>query len=483
MLDWEKLLSRELLTKRAEMPASWAQYEVDEFERGRNDVMNSAVFRTLQEKTQAFPAAGGKSLHTRLTHSLEVSAIGDRMGKMVGLSEKGREVFGEKAEEYARSFSSILSTAGLLHDLGNPPFGHFGESSIGFVLETMCKEDGIRYKGRHLNEVLNPQMVSDLTHFEGNAQALRLVLKTMRNPSPDNLNMTYAVINTLVKYPVSSLEARKDSRDNRIHKFSCFLAEERTLKKIREAAGLTGCTRHPLTFLLEAADDISYLVSDIADAIACDALNILEVRDFFGKELKRIPDFGPEEEEMQKMAVKDLYNHLNDSLEKARTPEDVRNVYRTWLDYVRNWLVYASVHSFFEHYDVIMDGTYAGELLMDSWYYYGVRILKKLVSQFVYDEDRRAAADIAAYNRLNGLLRMFVPAVLLWTAEDEVYTLDPVQAAYIRILPEKLKREYEAEKTNDKAFNLYLRILMVTDFISGLTDVQAAEIYRELEGK
>jgi len=483
MLDWEKLLSRELLTKRAETPASWAQYEVDEFERGRNDVMNSAVFRALQEKTQAFNAAGGKNLHTRLTHSLEVSAIGDRMGQMVGLSEKGRAVFGEKAEEYARAFSSILSTAGLLHDLGNPPFGHFGESSMGYVLGSMCREDGVSYKGRRLNEVLDPQMVSDLTHFEGNAEALRLVLKTGLNPCPDNPNVTYAVINTLVKYPVSSLEARKDSRDNRIHKFSCFLAEERTLKKIREAAGLTGCERYPLTFLLEAADDISYLVSDIADAIASDALNILEVKDFFGKELKRIPDFGPEKDEMQKMAVADLYNRLNEGLAKATAQEAIQNTYREWLDYVRNWLVYAAVHSFFEHYDAIMDGTYAGELLIDSWYYYGVRILKKLVSQFVYDEDRRAVADIAAYNRMNGLLRMFVPAVLLWTAEDEVYTLDPVQAAYIRILPEKLKREYEAEKTNDKARNLYLRILMVTDFISGLTDAEAEDLYRELRGK
>jgi len=482
MLNWEKLLSKECLTERAEEPGSWAQYAVDGFEQSRNDVMNSEVFRRLQEKTQAVSGAEGKSLHTRLTHSLEVAAIGDRFGKMIGLSEKGRALFGDRAEEYARSFSAILSTAGLLHDIGNPPFGHFGESSIGFVLQKMIREDGLSYKGRRLGDILSSQMMSDLTRFEGNAQTIRLLLKTRLNPCPDNANVPYAVINTLVKYPVASPEARSESRDSRIHKYSYFFAEERKVRAIREDAGLTGCERFPLTFLLEAADDISYLVSDIADPISGDVLSIQAARDFFAKELKRIPDFGPEEDEMQKMAVSDLYNKLAGLLDRADGAEGMRNAYRTWLDYLRNWLIYAAVHSFFEHYDAIMDGSYSGELLTDSWYYYGVRILRKLVKQLVNDADFKPASDIAGYAVVSELLRMFVPAALLFSAEDEVYQLDPVQAACIRILPEKLKTEYSAEKTGELAIDLYLRILMVTDFISGLTDNEVKDLCRTLKG-
>ena len=235
-MDWERLLTSKTQIPRETGPSSWAAYPVDDFEKDYREIISSEMFRNLQNKTQLFPLVRGGAFRTRLTHSLEVSSISRQLGAMIACNQKTEKNgvdFGDKTELYARRFSGILSAAGLLHDLGNPPFGHFGESSIGDWFRRSFERDTFTFFEKPVREVLTEQMKQDLTNFEGNAQALRFLLKAARCPGRGEINVTFATINTLVKYPVASTQSDRKSSDVRVHKFGYFLADKEKFEDIR----------------------------------------------------------------------------------------------------------------------------------------------------------------------------------------------------------------------------------------------------------
>lgn len=360
-MDWEKLLTPKTQIPRETGPSSWEAYPVDAFEKDYREIISNEMFRNLQNKTQLFPLARGGAVRTRLTHSLEVSSICRQLGTMVACNkktEKNGVDFGEKTELYALRFSSVLSAAGLLHDLGNPPFGHFGESSIGDWFRRAFERDTFTFFGKPVGEVLSEQMKQDLMNFEGNAQALRLLLKAARRPGHGDINVTYATINTLVKYPVASTQRNKKSSDVRLHKFGYFLADQKGFNEIRQEAGIEGYARYPLTYLLEAADDIAYLVSDMEDSVRKKLFSVDTVAAIFEKELSAIPEFGSEFHELSRMATEEILNNLKKRLKGKVEEESRRYAFLGWLEYVKNWLIYASAFAFFKNYEKIMDGTY-----------------------------------------------------------------------------------------------------------------------------
>ena len=236
----------------------------NEFQKDYHRIICSASFRRLQDKTQVFPLDNSDFVRTRLTHSLKVASFAKSLGQTAFqyLIDNNRDE--ELTPEIKEKVCSILECAGLLHDIGNPPFGHFGEDSIRNWFKTNLSKT--EYKGTSVENNLNEQMKNDLYHFEGNAQALRLLTKLHYLVDENGMHLTYALLNTLIKYPVSSCEINKKSGNIKDKKMGYYFAEQELFEDITESTGAINC-RYPLTYLLEAADDIAYHTADIEDAV------------------------------------------------------------------------------------------------------------------------------------------------------------------------------------------------------------------------
>ncbi len=286
-MEWSKLLSTRKLYIEEKEPKEFSDYPINEFEKDYNKIVSSAAFRRLQDKTQVFPLDKSDFIRTRLTHSIEVSTIARQLGIMF---TKNRTKYCPKLElEESENIASVLLCAGLLHDLGNPPFGHFGEAVIGEWFENnlgkilyRCTENDKDENKQTLKDILSPQMCSDLEHFEGNAQAFRILAKAKKS---SDINISEAVMSTLVKYPTDSLSFESKSENVNIHKPGYFLAEKEIFFEIAENVG-TLCKngqvcRHPLAYLLEAADDIAYATADLEDAFKKKLFTMQQFIDFY----------------------------------------------------------------------------------------------------------------------------------------------------------------------------------------------------------
>lgn len=254
-MKWDKLLSAERNRRSSSAKAGRSTDLRSEFEKDYHRIIGSASFRRLQDKTQVFPLDKSDFIRTRLTHSLEVSSFAKSLGQNIAeniLTYKRDSGFTPRMKE---DICNILQCAGLIHDIGNPPFGHFGEMAIREWFRKNLTR--LRFQGQPVEEVLTPQMREDLYHFEGNAQALRLVTKLHYLVDEQGMNLTYALLGTIIKYPVSSVEINPDSGDIKDKKLGYYYADRDIFEAVQEATGTNG-KRHPLTFILEAADDIAY---------------------------------------------------------------------------------------------------------------------------------------------------------------------------------------------------------------------------------
>ena len=247
-----------------------------EFQRDYDRLIFSAPFRRLQNKTQVFPLPGSIFVHNRLTHSLEVSCVGRSLGNDVAKAILARRP--ELQDSYLPEIGSIVSAACLAHDLGNPPFGHSGERAI----STFFSEGkGLALKEKQPDgEQLTPAQWEDLTHFEGNANAFRLLTHQFEGRRKGGFVLTYSTLASIVKYPFSSSLAGQKS------KFGFFTTEEESFRRIAEELGMKQLNgsplkyaRHPLVYLVEAADDICYQMMDIEDAHKLKILTTQETQD------------------------------------------------------------------------------------------------------------------------------------------------------------------------------------------------------------
>lgn len=265
-MEWKKLLCDERIRSYRKTGSNDLR---SEYEKDYHRIIGSASFRRLQDKTQVFPLDNSDFIRTRLTHSMEVSSFGKSLGQNIGqrILKDGKDA--GFLPEYQGYICDILQCAGLLHDIGNPPFGHFGETAIRdwfqrYLPEKMVQLPGME-KPKPINEILNPQMQQDFYHFEGNTQALRLVTKLHYLVDENGMNLTKALLGTIIKYPGSSLEIKKTSHI-RNKKMGYYYAERELFRDLQESLGTNG-NRHPLAFVLEAADDIAYKTADIEDAV------------------------------------------------------------------------------------------------------------------------------------------------------------------------------------------------------------------------
>lgn len=238
-MDWKKLLSSQTQVEKEKEPEYFKKYPISDLEKDYKAIISSSAFRRLQDKTQVFPLDKSDFVRTRLTHSMEVSTIARQLGIMITrTTERQKQEFKDNLNDESEKIPSILSCAGLLHDLGNPPFGHFGEVVIGEWFRKELEKEEFTYKGSPVKSILSEQMRNDLCHFEGNAQALRILSKISNKETSHEINLTNGVISALIKYPVDSLHyTDNDDADIRKHKPGYFRAEEDSFYKIAQETG------------------------------------------------------------------------------------------------------------------------------------------------------------------------------------------------------------------------------------------------------
>lgn len=462
-LNWKQLLSEKVIYLKNQ------QVEVNErsftgnyntaFESDYLRLIRSASIRRLQDKTQVFPLDSTDYVRTRLTHSCEVEAFATFIAKQIYRSWK-KENPEEMNEDWIDKVTDILSCASFLHDLGNPPFGHYGEEVIQtwFTnhLDTLMLNDG-----RTLRQSLDEAMIKDLVYFEGNAQTLRIITKLHKQSGNNGMRLTAGVMDAIIKYPCGSDE-RKKLEGILYKKFSYFQSEKDIFMKIKELTG-TGQCRNPLTFILEAADDIAYRFSDLEDGYKKGMYSLAE--------LKKL---------LQETDVADQAEHPNLKTELEVIEEIEKNA-ENEKDTVIQWISRKQLYSagqiskaFLENKEAIMQGTFQQELIEVS----SIRNLMDKLKYFsidkIFNHPDILRQELVGKEILEFLLDRFVEAVL---NEKDIMNS---QNRLIMLMSQNYKENYEREC--QKGNPIYARLLLATDYIAGMTDGYAKRLYQELRG-
>ncbi len=451
-MNWDKLLSNKLLGDSASSEIKLNDGR-SQFQRDFDRIVFSSAFRRLQDKTQVFPLPENDFVHTRLTHSLEVSCVGRSLGTLVG--EKILKRNPKLAAKYSSiHFGEIVAAACLAHDIGNPPFGHSGEDSIAEYFKSG--------NGREFESQINDHKKwTDFTKFEGNAQGFRIITKLQNPNSGGGLKLTCASLAAFTKYPKESTlnqeqKGGKDEVKSKFYKkFGFFQAEKDLFAEVAEETGLIKkglkkdyCwSRHPLSFLVEAADDICYRIMDLEDGFRLGLLT-----------------FDYTEELLRPLVTSTLTSY------EGRSKNDK-------IGYLRAKAIHDTVTQladiFMENEKEIMDGKLEKDLisLIDSSLH--LKEIKTISKKEIYSYRSVVEREAAGYEVLGGLLDAFINAV------NETHSRIPSwkSKTLMKLLPGQFLGV--DAKPDD---NLYIRLLKITDFVSGMTDSYAVSLFRKIKG-
>lgn len=465
-MTWDRLLSAERSRSSKRNPDDIRS----EFAKDYHRIISSASFRRLQDKTQVFPLDRGDFVRTRLTHSLEVSSFAGSIGDtaLARLSETHPEITPQVRADCAE----ILRCAGLIHDIGNPPFGHFGEFAIReWFTDNLPR---LSCRGKSAAELLTPQQRADLEHFEGNAQALRVLTKLHFMVDSNGMNLTYALLNTIIKYPVPSTGINKKSGDIRTKKMGYFAAEQQLYENITSSTGAKDC-RYPLTWLLEAADDIAYKTADIEDAQRKGLLSYNTLLSELGSLTDKCRT--REESETLQKTLELLPHYLRNARQRGM-PSVEENAVQNFLVRVQSMMIYAAADSFVKNYDLIMRGELRTELLADS----PVRVLSDALSdiacRYAFNSKEILRIELSVSEMVNCLLERLSGAALRFETPQEKMTdsklINVISENYVKICRSGWSSPSE---------EMYSRLMLVTDYVCGMTDGFARQLFRELRGE
>ncbi|MCQ4636920.1 deoxyguanosinetriphosphate triphosphohydrolase [Anaerovorax odorimutans] len=466
-MDWSNLLCPERI--RSYRSGAGSGDLRTEFEKDYHRIINSASFRRLQDKTQVFPLDKSDFIRTRLTHSLEVSSFGKSLGQNISeqiLRNIGDETF---QPSYKADICDILQCAGLLHDIGNPPFGHFGETAIRqWFRENLPR---LQFQGMPISRLLSPQMREDFYNFEGNTQALRLVTKLHFLVDEHGMNLTKALLGTMIKYPVSSLGINKYSGNIKDKKMGYYHAEEDLFLDLQESLG-TGGNRHPLTFILEAADDIAYKTADIEDACKKGCIS-------YERLIMELENRAPEGDEEYGEMVESLKRRYQKARQRGISSPEL-NAVQTWIVYLQGRLIACATFGFTRNYQSIMKGSYKKDLFAGTYGEAMMQALGDIAFDYAFNTEPILKLEIAAQTIFNFLLDKFVSAAVYY---DTPETQSDVSKKLMALISDNYKGIYHIyAKDKGPVEKLYLRLLLVTDFICGMTDSYAKTLYQELNG-
>ncbi len=426
------------------------------FLRDYDRIIFSSAFRRLQNKTQVFPLPGPVFVHNRLTHSLEVASVGRSLGKAVGdaLGEKHGHYGDEFREFYKYELPSVIAAACLAHDIGNPPFGHSGEDAIRNFFRELQGEGRARFQ-----DGLSPNQQRDLLFFEGNANAFRTLTHNFNERNLGGFRLTYATLASIVKYPCDSLNGF-DKRQLATKKSGFFDSEIATFRQIATALGVPQpdetkdvFARHPFVFLVEAADDICYRIVDFEDAHRLNIISIDTIRELF------LSFFDDETGYDARDRVEKVFYGINDDNQKVQ-------FLRAKLI---NLLIFRVRDIFMERETQLLEGS-LGKSLIDCLPARELALLKTIDSfsiQHIYNHRSVVEIEIAGYNVIGGMLKEFFGAVL-----------NPRSVKSEKLL-QLISRQFIITGSPD---SLYQDTQSVVDFIAGMTDLYAVDLYRKITG-
>lgn len=428
------------------------------FQRDYDRIIFSSPFRRLQNKTQVFPLPGAVFVHNRLTHSLEVASVGRSLGKAVG--ERIAALYPgsgvEFTEFYRHELPSVIAAACLAHDIGNPPFGHSGEDAIRTFFESMEGDISDR-----ITQSLTPNQLKDMELFEGNSNALRVLTHHFNEPSSGGFRLTYTTLAAIVKYPcTSSAGFNKDTGLISTKKSGFFDSEYATYRTIANAmqvmpvSGYEGVyARHPFVYLTEAADDICYRVIDLEDAHRLRLITFNTFLDLFLPFFPLGDGYGTQGYIIDKLAA------FTDDNQK------VQYVRALWINLMTDKIV----DVFMQHEQKLLDGTLQCDLLkcLPAEDALLIDNINKFSVKHVYNYKAVVEIEIAGYNIIGGLLKEFVRAVLY-----------PRQSRSAKML-KLVSTQFPLTLTPDSVYN---DVQSIVDFISGMTDLYAIDLYRKITG-
>ena len=455
-MKWEDLLCRDRFSDDSGSEAD-PEKARSIFQRDYDRIIFSSAFRRMQDKTQVFPLAESDYIRTRLTHSLEVASVGRSLGKIVGgriISSKAPYLTEPQLDYVAEDFGAIVSAACIAHDIGNPPFGHSGEAAISYWFENspLIKK---------LN--LTDAQRADLLKFEGNAQGFRVITRLQNLYPSGGMRLSYATLGAFTKYPRQSLVTRAsengevqvsgDELKKRISskKFGFFQKDKESFLDIAKKLKLIpidGSTywwcRHPLAYLVEAADDICYNVIDLEDGFKLNYLTFEETHNLLNPLLREPLDAVP-----RLLSKHDKQNHISFMRSKA-----IDNLIRLCGDV------------FMKNYDEIMAGWLASDLLSLTKLEAPLERISEASRQKLYRANSVLQIEITGFELIGELLDGFANAV---------FHSDSRSKKYVDLLD-----VHSINYNNSDAD--YAKLLQVTDFIAGMTDTYAMEFYRKIKG-
>lgn len=439
-MEWKQLISN----KRFGQEHKHAERHDDrsEFKRDYDRLIFSSAFRRLQNKTQVFPLPGSIFVHNRLTHSLEVASVGMSIGN--DISRRVIQKRPKLKDTLVEEIGTIVSAACLAHDLGNPPFGHSGEKAI----QTFFSEG----PGQKIKSMVSSEFWDDITHFEGNANAFRILTHRFKGRRQGGFVMTYSMLASIVKYPFASSLAGNHG------KFGFFASEAESYRKIADELGIfcksalgepLKYARHPLVYMVEAADDICYEIMDIEDSHKLKILSFAETEhlllSFFDEDIQ------------QKIRQRIIDEEMTDENEKV--------VYMRAS--VIGKLENECVAAFLAHEEEILAGTFEGSLIdhISERQKKAYKECEKISYSKIYQSKPVLDIELSGYQIMATLMEVFIEAAV-----------NPSRF-YSKQLLRRVSSQYDIENEN-----LEERIMAVIDYISGMTDIYALDIYQKING-
>ena len=421
-----------------------------DFQRDFDRIIFSAAFRRLQNKTQVFPLPGSVFVHNRLTHSLEVSSVGRSLGSVVGefIFDNFEKELDENAQNFYRhNLQNVIAAACLCHDVGNPAFGHSGEDAIASYFE---KNES------YLKQKFSEKEWADLVNFEGNANAIRVLTHQQNGKDEGGTQLTFSTLASIAKYPCEAVAKSKGILHRK--KFGFFQNEKDTFLEIAKAVNLiqeseepTIFKRHPFVWLVEAADDICYNIIDMEDAHRLKIVSTSDCENLFLELIKS--------ENSNTKRVEDKLTILTNANER--------------ISYLRakviNALINKSVEIYRNNFTKILEGNLDKALL--DIYKSENKALQEIESfsiEKIYGHKAVVEIENAGYNVMNELLDHFIPPVLKQKSERKSY-----DRMALKLLPEQFVYESGTD---------YQKVLGVIDFVSGMTDNFATDLYRKIKG-
>ncbi|MBW1617163.1 MULTISPECIES: deoxyguanosinetriphosphate triphosphohydrolase [Empedobacter] len=425
-----------------------------EYQRDYDRIIFSSAFRRLQNKTQVFPLPGSVFVHNRLTHSLEVSSVGRSMGNLVGkFISENYKLTKESQEFYKYSIHDVISAACLCHDIGNPAFGHSGEDAIA------------SYFDRHeadLKQYFTEAEWADLINFEGNANAIRILTQQQNGKSEGGLRLTYSTLAAIAKYPCESVAKDK----NQLHrkKFGFFQAQKEAFRTIAEKTNMILeqdspiiYKRHPFVWLVEAADDICYSIIDVEDSQRLGIIDHDKCRKLF---LNLVESLDPSQIDKTKNTLKSI-SDKNDRIAYLRAKSI-------------NLLTQKSVEVYQNNFDQIVKGEFKTALL-DVIKNETEQVTKRVLDEIqrfsienIYNHRSVLEIENAGYNVMSELLSQFIPPILKDEKERKTF-----EKKALRLVPAQFLYEKGTK---------YQKVMGILDYVSGMTDNYATELYRRIKG-